>query len=163
MTEPWMNRAAVQAYARLVEGTERVLEFGAGSSTLWLDRMGCDVTTYEHHERWATTIRANVSDNVTLIHEDAYHLHAREHLTGQKFDIIVIDGEWREECLWVILDLELLAEGATLILDDSQREEDRSDIARAVRVIEASAVSTIRYWRPNDSHYGRWESLFAQF
>ena len=163
MVTPWMNRNAVAAYRDLIRPEHRVLEFGAGNSTYWLDGVGCTVVSYEHDHGCALKTQAHVSDRINVIHAVDYHEHARETLQGQTFDVVVIDGRYRLECLKVVLDLGLVADGGWLILDDSQREEDSDEYSEMTRLIEAAASSYHRQYVPYDNKYGRWEALFAQF
>ena len=36
--KPWMNDAAVEYYASILKPKMRILEFGSGDSTIWLEK-----------------------------------------------------------------------------------------------------------------------------
>ncbi|MEL6498196.1 MAG: class I SAM-dependent methyltransferase [Planctomycetota bacterium] len=132
------HREAIER--RLFAGC-RMLEWGSGGSTVWLaDRLpdGAHLTSVEHHAEWFAKVgerlgeRANVTRilaepsgelgrNATADEEDATHLERYIHaVDGSRFDVILIDGVARVECMRRAR--ELLNPGGVVFLHDAQRD-----------------------------------------
>lgn len=102
---------------RIVAGT-RVLEMGAGSSTLWFLSMGCQLYTLEHDESWTQKVSSQVKNTLIIQTISYWAMDAAEFPSGP-FDIIVVDG--RKRVLCVEKTLSSLGPDGVVILDDSER------------------------------------------
>jgi hypothetical protein len=129
---PWWNVSAtreVEEYLSSRRGA-RVFEFGAGASTAWLARRAGTVISVEHHPEWHRLISPIAAGfaNVSLWHRDlagdTYPGAIDE--AGGKFDLIVIDGRRRIDCL--MRAIPHLAAGGIILFDDSGRRRYRSGI-----------------------------------
>lgn len=72
----------------------KILEFGAGSSTLWLSRLVDSVLSIENDAGWVERLRSELSDNVTLVYLDKPECLSSEHIPNyyrEGFDMMVID------------------------------------------------------------------------
>jgi hypothetical protein len=122
---PWWNvKATREAEAHLAARPgARIFEYGAGASTAWLARRAGSVISVEHNAIWQRTLRPMLADlgNVQLwergLDGDAY-IGAIDETDGP-FDLIVIDGRRRTECLAHALPR--LATGGIILFDDSGR------------------------------------------
>lgn len=129
---PWWNVAAtreVEEYLASHRGA-RVFEFGAGASTAWLAKRAGTVISVEHHADWHKMISPLVEGfaNVTLWRRDLPgdgYIGAIDE-AGGKFDLIVIDGRRRIECLRRAIPH--LKAGGVILLDDSGRHRYRAGI-----------------------------------
>lgn len=140
---PWWNVAATREVAEFLRARPkaRVFEYGAGASTIWLARHAASVTSVEHHVEWHQRLTKEVVrfPNIDLRHReldgDAYigAIDAAEGL----FDLIVVDGRRRTECL--ARAIPHLAPGGILLLDDSGRSRYRN-------AIENCGLSERRYF-----------------
>lgn len=54
---PWLTRGAIYRLNELLDGTERVLEFGAGGSTLFFARRCKSVISFEGNPQWFAKVR----------------------------------------------------------------------------------------------------------
>lgn len=93
------------------------LEWGAGSSTLWFPRQS-DIkwTAIEHNPVYVDYLKPKISNNVDLrLVEDGYEY---VNVDG-KYDFILIDGLYRDECLEKAF--KILNPGGRIILHDSGR------------------------------------------
>lgn len=58
---PWMSDAEIAFMAEHLEKSDRVLEYGAGGSTVWFARNCQQVVSIEHIEAWAVAVRDALS------------------------------------------------------------------------------------------------------
>ena len=152
----WTFDASARVDAFLVgRRGARVFEWGSGASTVWLARRSGSVTTVEHDEAWAGTVRELLEPAAAQVdlrtvagapttgapgearsqkagHED---LDFRAYVdvigeVGGLFDVIVIDGRAREECL--LRAVRHLAADGIIVFDNVERRRYRDAIA-AVR------------------------------
>jgi hypothetical protein len=129
---PWWNVAATREVAEYLRArpNARVFEYGAGASTIWLARHAASVASVEHHAEWHQRLGKEVVrfPNIQLDHReiegDAYIGAIEE--AGGTFDLIVVDGRRRTECL--ARAIPHLAPGGIILLDDSGRARYRSAI-----------------------------------
>ena len=127
---PWMADIEIEIMDSLfkTQRPKRVLEWGAGGSTLYWP------PKYKFIEKWlaverdrafAKELRAQVADKVTVKGATGKRYWKQK---GQ-FDMIIVDGHHRPECLEAALGplaqgqraLGLLAEGGIVVLHDSGR------------------------------------------
>lgn len=124
----WAPGAAqmIEAFIAVRGGGASILEFGSGASTIFLLRRGATVTTVEHHEGWAEELQTvarerALTGGLTILRRDRpYHHVPDEFPAGTKFDVLLVDGRERIDCLRRALPL-VKPDGLVLI-DDSQRE-----------------------------------------
>lgn len=135
---PWFTYPAIYWLDGVMEGRERVFEFGSGQSTRWFSRRARSVVSVEHDAAWASRVEreseklANVSvlfrdcdgDDLTSSATDPYVGALSEQRSA--FDIVVVDGRARARCLEVAP--ECLEAQGLLILDNSDREEYRASL-----------------------------------
>jgi hypothetical protein len=119
MDEPEIEALRTVLFARK---PKRVLEWGAGGSTLYWPAMFPEIewVSVEHNPAYAQALQGKLPPNATLRQLDfpKYHeLRAAE--LGGLFDLIIVDGRRRVRCLDVAR--ELLNEGGAAILHDAGR------------------------------------------
>ena len=116
-----------------------MLEFGAGSSTLFsMDRVA-RVVSLEHDPVWLAWARARIRGNVELIatvQEPAEAYRAPLGASGERFDLILVDGAHRNEAFADAVGR--LAPGGVILLDDSHR-------SRLKPCFEAAAAAGLRH------------------
>lgn len=88
-------------------------EFGAGASTLWWRDKVKELVSVDSNPDWAAKSGANFART-----EDEY-IGALG--VDTKYDCIIIDGEWRNECAYVAL--KLIKYNGIIILDNSDRDD----------------------------------------
>jgi hypothetical protein len=115
---PWFTYPAIEYLKRLNCSGWRVFEYGAGESTIYWSRKGAIVTSVEHNEQWFVEMQNRLLPGATISHRaerESYANAIRE--AGTQFNVIVIDGVFRETCADVCIPY--LGEGGILILDNS--------------------------------------------
>jgi methyltransferase family protein len=122
---PWYTYPAVDFLAGKDYSGKRVLEFGAGHSTLWWMERAAEVVGIEGSEQWLRHLQSLVSKNVILHLMRSPKEDLAPLLKGRQFDIIVIDGVDgtgcdRGQAARIIIDMNLLAPGGAIVFDDSE-------------------------------------------
>jgi hypothetical protein len=123
---PWYTYPCIDFLkCREFEGF-RVLEFGAGQSTLWWAKNAASVVSFEGDRAWYGYLKARVPANVSLhfAREDNAQVcvedveNALSETPALKFDIVIIDGLWRFELIEIAK--KHLKENGAVICDNSE-------------------------------------------
>jgi hypothetical protein len=115
---PWFTYPAVEFLSRLDIGNRRVFEYGAGNSSLYWASRAKSVVSIERDAAWFKRIVSQAPSNLAVYlrpKRGEYVGSIAEF--GEGFDVIVVDGEWREQCS--VVAPRHLNEGGLLILDNS--------------------------------------------
>jgi hypothetical protein len=133
---PWYTYPAIEYLERLALEGASIFEFGCGNSTRYWCRRGARVTAVEHSREWFDEVSASV-ESAVLLHRgdrDSYVAALREADTS--FDVIVIDGVWREHCV----DEAIARAGphTLVILDNSDWYDEAGARLRAAGWLEVS-------------------------
>lgn len=102
-------------------------EWGSGGSTLWLSQRTLEVTSLEHDKEWAEQGRKELEKygitNVSLVLRDLDdgYVEYIDDFPNEHFDIIMVDGRRRSDCLRHAIPK--LRGGGALVLDNSERAE----------------------------------------
>lgn len=142
---PWWNVAAtreVEDFLKTRPGA-RVFEYGAGASSIWLAQRVGSIVSVEHHAEWHERLKGDIAsfDNARLWHrtiDGGAYTSAIADADGP-FDLIVIDGRQRADCL--VQACAHLKPGGIILFDDSGRRRYR-------RAIEDCGL-------PETRHFGR--------
>ncbi len=115
---PWYTYPAIEYLGRLNPSGWKIFEYGSGNSTEYWVRRGARVISVEHDAVWHARMRAQALDRCILLHRPDRAAYARAILeTNDAFDIVVVDGVWREDCAAAAL--QRLKPDGILILDNS--------------------------------------------
>ena len=130
---PWMNYAIVHFLEERLNKNHTLFEYGSGYSTLFYAARVAKVESIENSTYWyehmASQVPANAS--VALVPADIDGAYCRSILRlDHKYDVIVIDGRDRANCL--LQSLSKLSPSGGIILDDSSRERYQPLSATAV-------------------------------
>lgn len=148
---PWWTLDAVQLVERFLSARPkaRVFEYGSGASTIWLSKRCGELHSVEHDSEWLEQVRRHASaiNNLSLHEAPAELISASATIPseklgwegfdfssyvnkiaviGGKFDLIVIDGRARIDCLKKAVIH--LAEDGVILFDNSNRKRYRSAI-----------------------------------
>lgn len=91
---PWLTLGAVSALERLVSPEHRVLELGAGGSTVFFARRCALVASFETNPEWAEKIIAALDGNENVHVTCAPLKEMKAHisvLADESFDIMLVD------------------------------------------------------------------------
>ena len=130
---PWFTYPALECVEQWDLSKKRVFEFGTGHSTIYWARHAAKVVGVESDPQWAERIRSRIGDNTTLLVEpDRKRYAQRMFELEEEFDVIVIDGIERYQC--VAPARERLSKGGVIILDNSDWHE------RSAAALKASGL-----------------------
>jgi hypothetical protein len=113
---PWYVKPALEWLLKQDVKNWSVWEYGAGYSTIWYRLNAAQIISVEHNEAWATSMGA-----IFFPDKDSY-LNSPSFLIedDDEFDLVVVDGEWRDECVPIIK--KFVKAGGYLIYDNYDQE-----------------------------------------
>lgn len=117
----WVTYPAIAYLEALDWRGRKVLEWGAGNSTLWWAARGAQVYSVEHDPEWVRVLRPRLAGFATVeLHAAA---DAADYVAAPQaaapFDLAVIDGEDRLGCARAAL--ELVRPQGAILLDNSEQ------------------------------------------
>jgi predicted O-methyltransferase YrrM len=128
--QPWYSYAAIEWLKPRIRRTDRVFEYGCGSSTLWFARTAREVVSVEHVRAWHDSVKQQAPDNVSMLLRPATD-EAGDNISAPyaaaigevapPFDVIVVDGSERNAC--ARLAMRALAPHGIIIFDNSHRPQ----------------------------------------
>ena len=134
---PWFSYPAIEYLKSLDLSKKLVFEYGSGNSTLFWSKQTSGVTSVENNARWfgLTLKKLEFSKNSQLILEKDRQRYINSiNINKAKYDIIVIDGEYRFECSCSAINK--LKNGGVIILDNSEWFPKISSYLRRHNLVE---------------------------
>lgn len=126
---PWMNYPVLEFLKDRLKSDLHLFEFGSGYSTSFYARLVQTVASVEYEKSWLQFVKETAPKNVKLIYKekDIDGGYCRVvHSTGQQYDIIIVDGRDRVNC--IKQSIKALSERGVVLLDDSQRDRYKEGI-----------------------------------
>jgi hypothetical protein len=131
---PWITYPAIDLLATVDFEGRRVLEFGAGQSTLWWRSRGARVISFEDSAEWRRRVQsASPGADVRLVDQDLRDFP--DHLRSERFDVVMIDGLRRQVAAKIAR--EVIAPSGCIMQDNS--EGFWSDDGRRYEIVELLA------------------------
>ena len=133
---PWINYSTIQFMHHVVCKDTKVLEFGAGGSSLFFLERKVNLVSIEHESEWINEVQKRASKNKLLLW--SHHLISSgkpgssvplandyllplKNIADSSIDLVVVDGRHRVES--VKRAMGKVKPGGSLILDNSDRPE----------------------------------------
>lgn len=120
---PWITFPCIHFLENRIGPEMSVFEYGSGGSTLWWSKRVAKIVAVEHLPEWYDKLRADLPPNVEVLlvqkDRDGHYCRAAAE-TGERFDIIVIDGRDRVNC--VKQSLCALKDDGVILWDNTDRE-----------------------------------------
>jgi len=114
---PWITYPAIDLLSNADLAGRRVLEFGAGQSTLWWLSRGVELISFEDDATWVQRIRREIPQaDIRLIDRDLHQYP--DDLLDEHFDVVVIDGLRRQAAAKIARGV--LAPSGCIIQDNSE-------------------------------------------
>ena len=141
---PWINYCVIQFLHHSIDRKMRVLEFGAGGSSIFFLKKGVELFSIEHEKIWISEVKERISpvqfskwsphlvlsrNQETNIPNPEDYLSPIKKIKKASLDIVLIDGRHRVES--IKQSMPLIKDGGILILDNS----DRSDYQEAFTLL----------------------------
>lgn len=116
---PWYTYPAIELLRAKSFAGKRVLEFGAGQSTIWWARQAEEIVSFEGNSAWCKYVRTRIRANASL-HLVDWQLTDFEKLVppDSRFDVIVIDG--LDRLTAAAKSRNMLNPGGVFILDNAE-------------------------------------------
>ena len=123
---PWYTYPCVAFIDERLHSGMTVFEYGSGYSTLYYSSKVNKVVSVESDLTWFEMMKDAIAEkgilNAEVHYIDLKSLSGEHYVKaiksfGEEFDIVVVDGDFRNECL--IMAFERLSKGGVIILDNS--------------------------------------------
>lgn len=116
---PWYTYPAIDFLSTIDFSDQKILEFGAGQSTLWWAKRAVSVFSVENDTRWFNEVKSKVSKAHNVdIHLCSNLQEFAQKPLGRQFDVVIIDGGDRFLCAQTTMDV--VANNGCVILDNSE-------------------------------------------
>jgi hypothetical protein len=143
---PWYTYPAIDFLKTKSFAGRRVLEFGAGQSTLWWVAQGAVVTSLEVKKEWWAYVTSRVADQATvLLASSPTDIPAS--VFEHTYDVIVIDGLRREVAAKASIDL--VAPAGAVVFDNSEgfwNDESTKGRYPIVELMHAAGFSRVDFY-----------------
>jgi hypothetical protein len=126
---PWFTYPAIDFLSERLDKYMNVFEFGSGNSTIFFANRVQNIISVEHNKEWFEKIKLLMTHNskISYVESNSSDLYIESlKINNRKFDIIIIDGIFRNECL--VESVNHLTERGLVLLDDSERTDYREGI-----------------------------------
>jgi tRNA A58 N-methylase Trm61 len=121
---PWWSYSFISFLNSRIKKDFKILEYGSGHSTLWLENKVKKVISIEHNKDWKRYIEKSLkTDKIKIVLKEQDYVNLD---IDEKFDIVIVDGVNRNECL--VKSVNFLKNDGVIILDDAEREEYKKGI-----------------------------------
>ena len=140
---PWVTYSFIDFIEDRLTKELEIFEYGSGNSTLWYAKKAKFVTSVEHDKGWHEKIKNDMPQNVSLYYEELeyggnYSKFAQS--LDKKFDIIIVDGRDRVNC--VLNSIRCISKKGIIVLDDSEREQYQ----KGVKYLLNDGFKKIDFW-----------------
>jgi hypothetical protein len=131
---PWFTYPSIEYLNQLDLSSKSFLEWGIGNSTLYFAKRCKEIISIEHNSDWHQLIKDQLPGNAkgVLISQDEYSIYPFKF--NKKFDVIVVDGIKRFDCLKTAL--QILKDDGFIIFDNSDRNPEYCKYLRDNNLIE---------------------------
>lgn len=93
---PWITREAIRFLDSIVDPDFKVLECGAGGSTVYFFKKGCAVIAIESDSKWCAKVRGLVDSTKAMIYDAKSHdmfMTLVKAQVDESFDLVSIDSD----------------------------------------------------------------------
>ena len=120
---PWLTYPAIHFLSQRLDSDKMVFEYGSGNSTLWFSAHCKSVCSVEHDAIFYETLQKKVKGNNKIqlkqVALDEQQYPSSIELFDGPFDVIVIDGRFRNRC--AKCSLSKLSKRGIIVFDNSER------------------------------------------
>ncbi len=145
---PWITYPALDFLSERISSLESVFEYGSGNGTLWWAARSTMVRSIEHDKSWYEEMKKIVPGNVELFYvslEQANNYENTITMDDHRYDLILIDGRRRNECM--IKSVERVNDTGVILLDNSDRPDYQQGcnflISKGYKPLKLSGFSPI--------------------
>ena len=132
---PWLHEDSIARLESITEPHFRVIEHGAGGSTLWFAERVANVLTFESDLDWYREVRTRATNNVFMIIGSTPPLPDSLDLR----DLLFIDGDRASRPAWAMAAPNIVKPGGFVVFDNCNRPE----FAEAREYLRDVSVETV--------------------
>ncbi len=114
---PWFTYPSIEYLNAMDLSQKSVFEYGSGNSTIYWTKRAKYVTSVESNKNWYDYIKGLLKRTRYILETNKQNYINSIKKTGKKFDLIIVDGDYRDECVKVAINY--LKNGGFIILDNS--------------------------------------------
>lgn len=133
---PWYTKTALEFLETLDLSGKAIFEYGVGESTFWWKRKTPFVCGVDNDIEWALKVRSFgrpfFLEYVSCIESSPY----------KPYDIVIIDGVWRDECTEYAL--KALKPGGLLIIDNYKQPSVQAEWPLTEKLIEGKPITVYK-------------------
>ncbi|MGH1579013.1 O-methyltransferase [Planktotalea sp.] len=122
---PWWPTRVIPKVEAFLKPSHDVIEYGSGSSTIWLARRARSVVSMEENQTWLEMTRARISregiENAQIHWGEGPSYYTPPKETGP-FDLAIVDGAYRWKCIETVLPK--MKPGGMIYLDNADSDKD---------------------------------------
>lgn len=135
---PWYTYPAIEYLKQFDYSQKSIFEYGSGNSSIFWSQLAKKVVSIEDNEAWYTKVLEKISkyelNNCNLKYIPKKEDYINEILLHENFDLIIIDGQYRNECVERVFSK--LNPGGLIILDNSDWWTTSAQLLREFDVIQ---------------------------
>ncbi len=142
---PWYTYPAIEYLSQFDYSDKNVFEYGSGFSSLFWARRARQVISLEDNQVWFKKWQNEMKSNLIIRLETDLTAYVNSIFeSGNKYDVIAIDGKWRSECAQAAV--KALKNGGFIILDDSDRVNNSVEYVDAVQTLKKHHLLQIDFY-----------------
>jgi hypothetical protein len=117
---PWYTYPAIEYLGSFDFKNCDVFEFGSGNSSIYWAERARSICSVEDNREWFEVVSKKKLNNQTILYRESSIEYVSSLREQEKFfEIIVVDGNWRFEC--IVDACSCLKDGGMIVLDNSDR------------------------------------------
>ena len=157
---PWYTYPAIEYLSQFDYREKNIFEFGTGYSSAFWAKRAKNIISIEDNPIWFKKWKSEFKYNNLQIHLCQEEMYSKAILeNNQLYDVIIIDGKFRENCAQTAL--QRLNNGGMIILDDSDRVNTSKEYIQAISTLrEADLLQIDFYGFCPMNNYTKTTSLF---
>lgn len=141
---PWYTYSAIEYIKQLDFSKSRIFEFGSGNSSLFWSKKSKKVTSVENNPSWFKKVLKEKPVNLYLLFRKDKKSYSNSILEFKdQFDVIIIDGSYRDVCCKNAL--KKIKNNGLIILDNSDRVSEFKDYKKAVTFLKKANLIQVDF------------------
>ena len=156
---PWVTYSFLDFIDKRLNNDMILFEYGSGNSTFYYSQKVGFVESVEHDKNWFDKVNPKMLANVMLHYRDLDETNKYEKSIVEnnvKYDIIIIDGRKRNNCIDYAL--QAIKDNGVIVLDDSERTQ----YLNGKKELFNKGYRELNFWgiSPGFIHYNKCTSIF---
>lgn len=128
---PWYSYAAIEYLNTLDLKNSRIFEYGCGGSSVFWSERAQEVIAAENDSKWASIVNSYAIKNLKVVEcSDRQEYINLPEVLGGNFDMVVIDGRYRHDCIYVAS--RVVSQTGIIVLDNADWYPDACDALRSL-------------------------------